>query len=337
MQVDQGAWIGKDRQYNLTRRLGRGAFGETYLAHDVLNNRLCVVKRPRPKMYAAPHVLRTFNSEAVALATLNIPGHRHIPLIYEYLDDSYCLVVQYIEGYNLRNFADQRLEFISEAQALRYMQQVCSALVYMHTRPQGPVLHGDIKLENILIDRYGHLWLIDFGLARTLGLAWGLEPKEPQAIGGTRGYTPPEQFQGVMEPRSDVYALTATLCALLLRASPSLTADATIEKLFKRRPDLSPGLKALIQWGLADNVAARPDARMLLSRIEALLGEAIAPPPARTAPVARAMIGYTSELALARDLISQEHCIALAGPHGIGKTSLASRLIAELAGDRPVF
>lgn len=331
MPVDEGAWIGDDGQYKLTRRLGQGAFGATFLAHDVLHDRLCVIKRPHPAIYATPHALNTFNSEATALAALNIPGHRNIPLIYEYREDLHCLVIQYIEGQSLRAFVDQGLELVSEAQALRSMHQVCSALVYMHTRPHGPVLHGDIKLENILVDRYGHLWLIDFGLA------WGGERGAPRFTGGTPGYTPPEQFQGVMEPRSDVYALTATLCAFLLRASPSLTADATVERLFKRRPDLSAGLRALIEWGLAETVAARPDAEQMLARLEVLLGEASAPPPVRRAPAARPLIGYSSELGLARDAIARERCVVLSGPHGIGKTALAARLVAELADDRPVF
>src|SRR5262249_35778243 len=153
----------------------KGGFGEAYLARDVQLDRACVVKRLALNpawSYTDQDLARAnFQREARLLVTLNSPGHPNIPEIYEYLPERQCLVMKYIEGQNLLQLCAERGGHLPEDEALRYVRDTCSALVYMHSCAPEPVLHRDIKPANILLDSADRIWLIDFGLAKVIPVA----------------------------------------------------------------------------------------------------------------------------------------------------------------------
>lgn len=154
-------------RYRVERLLGRGGFGDVYLAHDQQLDRPCVVKRLRldPSWDHATReqIVQSFVREARLLVTLNSPGHPHIPEIYQYLAPQQCVVIKYIEGQSLAQQLVASNTPFDEQDALGIVRDVCSALVYMHTHTPEPVLHRDIKPDNMLRDRIGRVWLIDFG------------------------------------------------------------------------------------------------------------------------------------------------------------------------------
>ena len=94
---------------------------------------------------------------------------------------------------------------------------MCDALQYLHTRKPS-IIHRDLKPGNVRISKDGHIYLVDFGLAKLV--------KEGQATttgarAMTPGYSPPEQYGTARTgPRTDIYSLGATLYAALTWRHP---------------------------------------------------------------------------------------------------------------------
>jgi ATP/maltotriose-dependent transcriptional regulator MalT/tRNA A-37 threonylcarbamoyl transferase component Bud32 len=339
-----GTTLGPQARYRIERRLGRGGFGEAYLAYDIQLDRPCVVKRlildPTWSPEDQQRVLRNFQREARLLATLNTPGHPSIPEIYDYLAESHSLVIKYIAGQSLGRLLDQQPSPLPVDQALRYVRDICSALVYMHTRTPEPVLHKDIKPDNILLDAAGRIWLIDFGLARTTPMLAPSIAVEDSQIAGTLGFTPPEQWQGAAEPRSDVYALGATLHMLLTNYQPARSElaammqglGAGLPPARQLNPAVSPAAESLIQRALALHVTDRPTAQEFLDELEAMLARPAIPPPPepRRPPAVTAFVGRQAELAYFADRLAAERLAVITGLAGVGKTTLASMLVERV-------
>jgi serine/threonine protein kinase len=219
-----GTLLGMHNRYQIDCLLGRGGFGQAYRAYDTQLQRYCVLKRmvlhPAWGEHQRQVMRQNFQREARLRVTLNSRGHPHIPDIYEYLDEDDCLVMKYIEGQHLGQVLDGRTTPLPIETALRYARDICSALVYMHSHTPEPVLHRDIKPSNLMTDREGRVWLIDFGIAREHTVTLSQNDPHTTLPRGTPGFTPPEQWGGAAEPRSDVYALATTLRTLLTKVYP---------------------------------------------------------------------------------------------------------------------
>jgi serine/threonine protein kinase len=273
-------------RYRIDQHLGAGGFGATYRAVDTsLNDRPCVVKQltidPGWSDQKEQEARANFQREARMLVDLNQPGHPNIPDIYAYLDSEACLVMKYIAGQSLEAVRRQRGGRLPVPEALKYIRDVCDALTYMQGHASVPVLHRDIKPDNIMLGTDGRVWLIDFGLSKSTVVHPGrVHPSVTRAF-GTIGYTPAEQWQQQAEPRSDVYALAATLHTLLTGYQPSWT-ETDIPDIMRGHKGafpparsinaaISPEIESLIQCGMSASVQARPTARAFLCEIEALL------------------------------------------------------------------
>ena len=324
-------------RYRLEQQLGSGSFGRALLADDIVLDRRCVVKQLRLDTVSAelyPQVTAAFEREARLLVRLNTPGHPNIPEIYEYLPAEHCLVMKYITGTSLQLVLKGQLGPLPEETALRYARDVCSALAYMHGREPAPVIHGDLKPANILLDSEGRIWLVDFGLSR---------PHRPPADGGsgearerpsgTPGYTPPEQWRGQVEPRSDIYALGATLFELLTRQRPLSDAGELVLALRRVNPLIATETERLIRRALALDVARRPDAAEMLASLEHLLAKVTLPPPppAELPPAGGPFLGREGELRTLQGRLRAERAVALIGMAGVGKTALLSELLQRAA------
>jgi len=208
--------------------------GAVYLAANTKAfDRPCVVKEvieyyDRTDPDGREKAIRQFEFEARTLASLKHPG---IPDIYAYFSEGgrNYLVMEHIAGKDLAQGLDDGEESGAPAgpampvtDVVRYAAQICDVLVYLSQR-RPPVMHNDIKPANMILDpQSGRAVLVDFGTA----LSRYTHPAEGQAKGrqprlyGTTGYAAPELFEGKAEPRSDVYALAATVYHLLTRDDP---------------------------------------------------------------------------------------------------------------------
>ncbi len=272
-------------RYRLRRILGQGGFGAAYLAKDVTLERDCVVKQMLSPANISPKELKlhqaSFTREAKLLADLNVPGHPNIPEIFDYFTDenSSYLVMKYIEGQSLRGLVET--QDIPWREAVRYMSDVSSALNYMHTQGQEPVMHRDIKPDNILLGDDGRIWLVDFGLAQAKPVGASGNLSSEQQAAGSVGYTPFEQWVGETVPASDVYANGVTLHYLVTDLSP-LEAyrdedgkmRVNIEKLQMLHSQLDPirkikkGLPAELEEIISAATSSHPEQRFTALQLQ---------------------------------------------------------------------
>jgi serine/threonine protein kinase len=271
-------------RYQIIGQLGHGGMGAVYLAKDMeLFGRLCVVKQMRP-FFATQSERRKaeedFKREAEVLARLNQPGHPHIPEVYGYFVEGLdqFLVMKYIEGESLERRLERLGRPLSETEVVRCALEAANALVYLHSRRPEPVIHRDIKPANIVIDPEDRVWLVDFGLARAVVSSGArvMVAGGKTVAAGTPGYTPLEQWQMKPAPKSDVYALGATMHHLLTASDPRdrftsfpeldlnlLRNFSRFQPLAELRPELSPALSNLVARCLEPDPGRRPDAQQL--------------------------------------------------------------------------
>ncbi len=288
--LQPGALLQSGR-YRVIRLLGQGGMGAVYLAEDMeLFGRACVVKELRPHYVTQAEKRKAeddFRREAKLLTQLNEPGHVHIPEVYGYFVEGqgHYLVMKYVQGENLEERLERLGHPLSEEEVVRCALQVCDALVYMHNRRPQPVIHRDIKPANIILGAGERVWLVDFGLAKSSLPSGALVMiGRGKTVGaGTPGYTPLEQWLMQPEPKSDIYALGATMHHLLVGLDPRdrfdsfpeldvqiLKALSSFPALRSLRPSLSPHLEEIVTAALAQAPSQRPSAAKMKNRLEAL-------------------------------------------------------------------
>jgi serine/threonine protein kinase len=207
--VLQGRW-------EIVKQLGQGGMGTVYLCQDLrLSKRLCVVKKLRVDFFREEdrqQALAFFDREAMVLSTLK---HPNIVLIHDYFEEqaNYFLVMEYVEGENLQHKLMEQGHAFPEREVRAWAAKVCEVLNYLHTH-HPPVIYRDLKPSNIMVDTAGNIKLVDFGIARP----YAEESDNTHVVSG--GYSPPEQYWGGADPRSDLYGLGATMHFLLTGEEP---------------------------------------------------------------------------------------------------------------------
>ena len=269
--------------YRLVRRLGSGAMADVYLAEQESLGRQVAVKVLRPETLRHPSAVQRFSQEARAAAAL---VHGNIVQIHEVacIDGIYFLAEEYVAGPTLKAWLASRGP-LDARQSLAVLAHVGSALA--RSAEQG-VVHRDIKPENLLVTPSGEVKVADFGLARVLATADGLDLTQDGMTLGTPLYMSPEQAEGkAVDSRSDLYSLGATVYHLLAGRPPFLGATSLAVALAhikeppvpiaQVRPDVPVGLSDIIDRLLCKRPADRfADPTELLHAVEAV-ETAIAP------------------------------------------------------------
>ncbi len=251
--LERGALLHK--RYRIIEILGQGGMGSVYRAVDENLGMDVAVKE---NLFTSDEYARQFRLEAVILANLR---HPNLPRVTDHFvigDQGQYLIMDYIEGEDLR----QRMEragSISEEEAILVGAAMCDALEYLHTRKPA-VIHRDVKPGNVRITSDGHIYLVDFGLAK---LVKGSQATTTGARAMTPGYSPPEQYGTARtDPRTDVYSLGATLYAALTGIIPEdglsrAMDNVELTPLRKRNPKISRKLANAIEKAMS----IRPDDR----------------------------------------------------------------------------
>jgi outer membrane protein assembly factor BamB/tRNA A-37 threonylcarbamoyl transferase component Bud32 len=197
-------------------------------------------------------LVRNFEREANILATLDHPS---IPRIYDYFtqNERSYLIEEFIEGKDLEALMAETRGFFPEAQVVQWAIELCDVLNFLHEHKPEPIIFRDMKPSNVMINNYGHIMLIDFGIAKTF------QTGEKGTMIGTEGYSPPEQYKGEAGPLSDVYALGATLHHLLTRRDPRLEAPFSFNERPIRQinPSVSIELEAVVNTAIQYNPTNR--------------------------------------------------------------------------------
>ena len=283
-------------KYRIERVLGQGGFGITYLATQVSSIRQVAIKElfiggsgqaindrrgdqvvvtNSANQQSFNQQKAKFKKEALRLANLNHPNLVKVHEFFEENGTAYY-VMDYIEGESLRTKLN-REGVLSESLVLKYLQQLLPALETAHKQS---IWHLDIKPENIMVDRYGHVYLIDFGASKHIEQNSTLTTS--LALAYTRGYCPPELadltygsqndlMQALKEigPWTDIYALGATMYNLLTDSIPPSSNRLYKEgrNAFSFPSNVSSSTQDLIVWMMKPDKEDRPQNADVVMRI----------------------------------------------------------------------
>lgn len=185
--------------YYIEAPLGKGAMGVVYTARDIHLDRIVAIKFMAESKYADHHEITRFGREAKAASCLD---HPNICTIYETdttEDGRAFIVMPYYKGETIRQkLARGRLPI---DEALRYAFEITKGLGAAHS---AGIVHRDVKPENVIVTSEGVVKILDFGLAETNQDA---TQTELEPFVGTAGYMAPEQFEGRVDQRSDLWSV----------------------------------------------------------------------------------------------------------------------------------
>jgi hypothetical protein len=236
-------WVGQTlgNRYKIEAVLGRGGMSSVYRAHDPNLNRKVAIKIIHQNLTDNAEFIHRFEQEAALIAQLR---HPNIVQVHDFNHDNntYYMVMEYIPGETLSH----RLEALKNAgirlplaDTVRILSKICSAVDYAHQRR---MIHRDLKPANVMLDLLGEPFLMDFGIARLVGVRPSLASAVPM---GTAAYMAPEQVRGEEgDHRADIYALGIMLYEMLSGNLP-FQDDSTYQVMVKQVNEPPPDIQAV--------------------------------------------------------------------------------------------
>jgi outer membrane protein assembly factor BamB/tRNA A-37 threonylcarbamoyl transferase component Bud32 len=233
-------------RYQIESVLGAGGMGAVYKVRDLRFAgaiKYCALKEMLAKFTDTMDQrsrLSNFEREANILASLSHPA---IPSVHDFFAEHSraYLVLAYVEGRDLEKLLKDTPGLLSEQVVGSWAIQVCDVLHYLHTH-KPPIIFRDLKPQNLMLTPANQVVLIDFGIAKVF------ERDKKGTMVGTEGYSPPEQYRGSSDARSDLYSLGATMHHLLTRSDPRLETPFTFAERMPSslNPAVTPAMEAVI-------------------------------------------------------------------------------------------
>ncbi len=229
--------------YRIIEKIGEGGMAEIYTAQQAALRRMVVIKKLKDPNR---EIVARFKKEALLSAGFS---QENVLSIYDFIyhGRSYYLVMEYVDGEDLRTLLDRHSPFPIDI-AVLIILEIARGLEYTHNQN---IIHRDIKPGNILISRDGKVKLIDFGVAKDDNDS---KLTMTGLIVGTPAYMSPEQAHGdPLTPQSDLYALGILLYEMLTGLKPFYGSNNTeiLAKIIKGRytsaPVLNPEIPRKIQ------------------------------------------------------------------------------------------
>jgi serine/threonine protein kinase len=223
-------------RYRVEKQIGQGGMGAVFVATDERFGSTVAIKET---LMLDDKFRKAFEREARLLNSLR---HSALPRVSDHFVDGngQFLVMEYIDGEDLSEMMEHEGKTFPVKDVLNWTDQLLDALEYLHTQEM-PVIHRDIKPQNLKLTRRGQIILLDFGLAKG-------NPTNPESVtaaksvfGYSRNYASLEQIQGTgTDPRSDLYSLAATLYHLLTGVPPADALTRAMNVLSDKEDPLVP-------------------------------------------------------------------------------------------------
>ncbi len=350
------------QQYDILELIGKGGFGEVYRAHDRLLDRDVAIKVLPREFCKDPLRRKRLIREARAASRLN---HRNICIIHQLsvFQGRTAIVMEFVQGETLRDISRQSP--LPPRQVIRIATQLASGLGAAH---RAGIVHRDVKSSNIILNREGETKILDFGIAKFLeppgraATPGGDALTEEGSVLGSVAYMSPEQLKAErVDARSDLFSLGVVLYemvsgtlpfqggnqfeiahAIVNLAPPPLTGfgpeakllQRVVERLLAKRPEgryrNAEELLAVLRGGREEgggpDVASALDLPTLKVSAAKAFGAPKLPHPANP------LVGRETEISQLADWVldGQTRLITLAGPGGVGKSSLALAVAHEV-------
>ena len=239
----------RNGKYTVLEEIGAGGLGHAYLALDQ-DGGTVVLKECILPVYVDVSVRRTsleqFENEARLLRQIDHP--QIVKLIDFFVEDHRTyLVLEHIDGRSLRQLVKDK-GAMSESEVRGLSAQMCEILNCLHNM-NPPVIHRDFTPDNLILKKDGTLKLIDFNVAKQV-----VESTTSGTVVGKHAYLPPEQFRGMPERASDIYAMGATIHYLLCGQDPEPISTSHPKRI---KPEISEAINKLVERATALDLAKR--------------------------------------------------------------------------------
>jgi serine/threonine protein kinase len=260
--IESGRFL--QQRYRIDKQIGQGGMGAVYVATDERFGSTVAIKET---LCMDDNFRKAIEREARLLNSLK---HASLPRVSDHFeeDDSQFLVMEYIPGDDICCVMENNPHMFSTEKVVHWADQILDALDYLHNQTM-PVIHRDIKPQNLKVTPRGDVILLDFGLAKGNPSDVNHQTAAKSIFGYSRNYASIEQIQGTgTDPRSDLYSLGATLYHVLTNTPPADALTRAMAVLSQRpdplvpansiNPDVSAGVAGVLQRAMALNPDDRP-------------------------------------------------------------------------------
>jgi serine/threonine protein kinase len=228
-------------RYQLKSLLGANGGKQTWLSEDLTTHAKVTVK----VLYFGHGLewqdLKLFEREVQTLKNIahpRIPHYQNSFWLEQPEGNYFCLAQDYVPGISLAEKVRSGWR-LKDVDVEQIVASVLEVLVYLHSQSP-PVIHRDIKPNNLIWGEDNQIYLVDFGSVQA-----EMSAGRTTTIVGTYGYMPPEQFEGRTVPASDLYGLGTTLLFLLTGTNPADLPQKDLKVQFQDRLQVGQPLK---QW-----------------------------------------------------------------------------------------
>ena len=220
-----------NNRYQITKKLGHGGFGTTYLAEDRQTNTLCAIKKLNSDIADLEIAQKLFKREADTL--LQLQEVHQVPKFIDYFEESgfNYIVEEYIEGLPLEDLISHHWNV---SNIVIFLWDILSILQLLHNKN---IVHRDIKPSNLIQrNKDNKFTIIDFGAVKKIKPG----DRKPETCIYHQGYAPAEQMQGIPRLNSDIHALGMTAIELLTKNSPREITRDDCDRIILPESNIAP-------------------------------------------------------------------------------------------------
>jgi eukaryotic-like serine/threonine-protein kinase len=224
--IEAGSELGA--RFHIEALLGQGGMGRVYKAYDKDLDRTVAIKVLQPELASDPVAMQRFKQELLLASKIS---HRNILRIHDLgeADGVKFISMAFIEGRDLHGILQEQGRLPME-RVLNLARQLCEALEAAHAEG---VVHRDLKPQNALVDKSDHLYVMDFGLAKSVEASLAGMTRTGAYLGTPR-YMAPEQVEGLpVDQRADIYAMGLIFYEMVTGDVP-FTGESALQVMFQR-------------------------------------------------------------------------------------------------------